>query len=193
MFSPKTEWEAVKSEEPAIPTIITGYVVPLAGAAAVAAFIGYGLVGVSAFGFKQVGMNWGLYHGVLVLGGALLGVFVSAYVIDMLAPSFGSEKNMGRSVQLVAYSMTPGWVGGLLAILPALGIIGSLFGLYGLYLLYEGLPRLKNTPEDKKTSYFVVSILVTIAVYIVAGLILAAIFTPIFGTSTSYEIPVYRN
>ena len=57
--------------------------------------------------------------GLSVLAGALISVFVSSFVIDALAPSFGSEKNMGRSVQLVAYSYTPFWVGGLLAILPS--------------------------------------------------------------------------
>jgi len=51
---------------------------------------------------------------------------ISAFIIDALAPSFGAEKNMGRSVQLVSYSYTPGWIGGLLAIIPAIALIGAL-------------------------------------------------------------------
>ena len=105
----------------------------------------------------------------------MISVFVSAFVIDALAPSFGSEKNMGRSVQLVAYSYTPGWIGGLLAIIPSIAIVGVLAGLYGLYLLYLGLPKLKKTPEDKLIGYFVVSLLVIIVVYFVIGMIMAAI------------------
>ena len=155
--------------------IITGYVLPLAGAAALAAFIGYGLIGVSYFGVRYAGINYGISQAVSVLVGALVGVFISAFVIDALAPSFGSEKNMGRSVQLVAYSYTPGWVGGLLAIIPSIALIGVLAGLYGLYLLYIGLPKMKKTPPDKHVGYFVVSLLVIIVVYIVIGMVMAAI------------------
>ena len=110
-----------------------------------------------------------IYQAITVLVGALSGVFISAFVIDALAPSFGSEKNMGSSVQLVAYSYTPGWVGGLLAIFPAIAFIGALAGLYGFYLLYLGMPKLKKTPADKHVGYFVVSLLVMIVVYFVIG------------------------
>ncbi len=184
MMTPAKEWDVINGEEANVPGIITGYVVPLAGAAAVAAFIGYGLIGVDyGFGVRLKGIDWGLYHGISVLAGALLSVFISAFVIDALAPSFGSEKNMGKSVQLVAYSWTPGWVGGLLAILPALGIIGGLAGLYGLYLLYVGLPKLKNTPQDKQVSYYVVSLVVIIVVFVVIGFIMTKIFMSVFGLS----------
>lgn len=175
IVAPAKEWDVISTEQPDIGKIITGYVLPLAGTAAVAAFIGYGLIGVSYFGIRFKSIDLGLYQAINVLITALISVFVSAFVIDALAPSFGSEKNMGRSVQLVAYSYTPGWVGGLLAIIPSIAIVGALAGLYGLYLLYLGLPKLKKTPEDKHIGYFVVSLLVIIVVYFVIGMIMAAI------------------
>jgi MFS family permease len=179
MMTPAKEWDVVNGEEANVPGIITGYVIPLAGAAAAAAFIGYGFIG-AAF---RSGISWGIYQAVLVIVGALAGVFISAFVIDSLAPSFGSEKNMAKSVQLVAYSYTPGWVGGLLAIIPLLGILGGLLGLYGFYLMYLGLPKLKKTPQDKHVSYFVVSLVVMFVVYLVIAAILAAILMPAFGIS----------
>ena len=181
LITPQNEWDVIKNEQPNTPGIITGYVLPLAGAAAVAAFIGYAFIGVNFLGFRIKGIDWGLYQGLAVLQGALLSVFVCAIVIDALAPSFGSEKNMGRSVQLVAYSFTPGWVGGLLAIIPALSIVGTLAGLYGLYLLYIGLPKLKNTPQDKQVSYYVVSLLTIIVVFFVVSYIIGRILISIFG------------
>ena len=173
--SPAQEWDVIASEQPDTGKIITGYVLPLAGAAALAAFIGYGFIGTNYFGVRVAGINWGLHQAISVLVGAIAGVFISAFVIDALAPSFASEKNMGRSVQLVAYSYTPGWVGGLLAIIPSIALIGVLAGLYGLYLLYIGLPKLKKTPEDKHLVYFIVSLLVIIVVYIVIGMLMSAI------------------
>jgi Yip1 domain len=182
LITPQKEWDVINGETPNTSAIITGYVLPLAGAAAVAAFIGYAFIGVNfGFGIRLKGMDWGLYQGISVLLGALLSILICSFIIDALAPSFGSEKNMGRSVQLVAYAFTPGWVGGLLAVIPALAIVGGLAGLYGLYLLYIGLPKLKKTPQDKQVSYFVVSLVTIIVVYIVIGFIVAKILISIFG------------
>jgi uncharacterized membrane-anchored protein YitT (DUF2179 family) len=181
LITPQKEWDVINGETPNTPGIITGYVLPLAGAAAVAAFIGYGLIGFGYGFLKFKGMDWGLYFAVRVLLSAIISVFVCSFVIDALAPSFGSEKNMGRSVQLVAYSFTAAWVGGLLAILPQIAIIGALAGLYGLYLLYVGLPKLKKTPADKHVTYFVVSLLVMIVVSIVVNILLEKILLPVFG------------
>jgi hypothetical protein len=181
IISPANEWDVIATEQPDTGKIFTSYVLPLAGAAALAAFIGYGLIGVSYFGVRVAGINWGLYQAISVLVAAIAGVFISAFVIDALAPGFGSEKNMGRSVQLVAYSYTPGWVGGLLAILPAIALIGALAGLYGLYLLYLGMAKLKKTPADKHVGYFVVSLLVMIVVYVIAGLIMSRVLMPTMG------------
>ena len=181
--NPNREWDVIASEQPDAGKIVTGYVLPLAGLAAIAAFIGYGLIGFSAFGFRINGINWGLYYALTVLLGAIVSVFLTALVVDMLAPSFGSEKNYNRSVQLVAYSFTPMWVGGILAIFPPIALIGGLFGLYGLYLLYLGLPKLKSTPADKHVGYFVVTLIVTLVVYFVISWILQSLFMSVFGLS----------
>jgi hypothetical protein len=182
--SPNKEWDVIALEQPNTGQIITGYVLLLAGAAAVAAFIGYGLIGFNVgFGLRVHTTNWGIYYALNVLIGAIAGVFISAFVIDALAPSFGSEKNMGRSVQLVAYSYTPAWVGALLAIYPPLAIVGALGGLYGFYLLYIGIPKLKKTPTDKVGAYFVVSIVTLIVVYFVIYLIMRQVVLSAMGLS----------
>lgn len=183
IITPAKEWDVIAAEQPDTGKIITGYVLPLAGAAALAAFIGYGLIGVSYFGIRVAGVSWGIYQALSVLIVALCSVFVSALVIDALAPSFGAEKNMNRSVQLVAYSLTPMWIGGLLSILPMIALIGVLVGLYGFYLLYLGMPKLKKAPADKQTGYYVVSLITILVVYFVVGLIITAILMPIMGLS----------
>ena len=184
IVSPAKEWDVISTEEPNSSGIITGYVLPLAGAAAVAAFIGYGLIGFNVgFGIHIKGTDWGIYQAINVLVMAVCSVFIGAFVIDALAPNFGSEKNMGRSVQLVAYAYTPGWVGGLLSIIPSIALIGALAGLYGLYLLYLGIPKLKKTPADKQVGYFVVSLVVLIAIYFIIGLIMSKIVMSSMGLS----------
>ena len=184
--NPNKEWDVISTEQPDAGKIITGYVLPLAGMAAIAAFIGYGLIGFNVFGFRVSGVNWGLYQALTILIGAIVSVYITALVVDMLAPSFGSQKNFNRSVQLVAYSFTPMWIGGILAIFPPIALIGGLFGLYGLYLLYIGLPKLKLTPPDKQIGYFVVTLIVTLVVYFVIAWILQSLFMNILGLSYGY-------
>jgi hypothetical protein len=175
--NPKAEWEVIKSETSTPQQVLMSYVVPLALAGAAAAFIGYGFIWRSAL------INWGIYHAIVGLVTSVLSVLVAAFVLDALAPTFGSEKNFGKSVQLVAYSYTPSFIGALLAIYPPLSIIGSLFGLYGIYIWYLGLGPLKNTPEDKKVTYMIITVIVLIVVWIILGVILAAILMPVFGLS----------
>jgi hypothetical protein len=52
----------------------------------------------------------------------------------------------------------------------------SIVGLYGLYILYVGIKPMMQTPDDKVTVYFIVSLLITIFIYIILGLILGRIF-----------------
>ena len=187
LISPAKEWDVIAGEEPDVNKIFTGYVIPLAGAAAVAAFIGYGLIGFNMLGYRMGGIDWGLYQALVSFIVSVCSVFLTAFVIDALAPSFGSEKNFGRSFQLVAYSYTAGWIGGLFQILPVIAFLGTILSLYGLYVLYIGMPKLKYTPADKHIGYFVVTLIVLIAVYIVVGLILSAIMEPLFGLSYGGE------
>jgi Yip1 domain len=179
IVTPKTEWDVISTEEPNIQQILLGYVLPLALIPTIAVIIGWGLIGI--FGFTS--FTYGIAMGLVQLINAFLSVLVAGFVIDLLAPSFGSQKNMGRAVQLVAYSMTPIWIAGILNILPSIGWLAGLIGLYGLYLMYLGLSPLMKTPEDKKVGYLVVSILILIVVYFVIAAILTAIFMAIFGLS----------
>jgi hypothetical protein len=114
---------------------------------------------------------------------AFVGVYISAYVIAFLAPRFGSQQDMGRAVQLVAYSYTPAWVAGILSIVPALGILAFVGGIYGLYLMYLGLPPMMKTPQDKAIGYLVVSIIAVIVTYWIITLILTSIVFSVFGLS----------
>jgi Yip1 domain len=178
LMTPKTEWPVISAEPPVIQEIMLNYVLPLTLVPAVAQVIGYGVVGGTIISFS-LGAAIGM--GIVTFLTALVGVFIAAYVVDFLAPNFGSEKNLGRAVQLVAYSSTPGWVAGILNIIPALSILVMLASLYGIYLLYLGMPFQMKTPKEKVVPYLVVAIIAVIVVYVILGLILSPIIMGIFG------------
>ncbi|MDZ4796302.1 MAG: Yip1 family protein [Bacteroidota bacterium] len=183
LLTPKTEWDAVNNETPDTTKILTTYVIPLVAVGAIAAFIGWGFIGKSYFGFKIKGTELGIRYGLIALIAGIVSVFLMAFVVDALAPTFKSEKNFGRSFQLAAYSYTAGWVGGIFNLLPSLAIIGALAGIYGLYLLYIGLPKLKKTPQEQVTGYFIASLVTMILASFVIALILTSILIPNAGAT----------
>jgi len=178
ILSPKTEWQAVAAEAPDTNQIIVGYVVPLAALQAICIAIGWGLIGGPFIGRS---LPYGIGTALVALITAVIGVFISAFVIDALAPNFASQKSLGRAVQLVAYSMTPAMVGGLLGIIPMLSWVGALFGLYGLYVLYLGFPWIMRTPQDKVVVYLIVSIVVILVVYVILSMLLSGIVLTMLG------------
>ena len=184
LVTPKTEWLVIDTESATPGSLLTGYVIPMALIGAVAAFIGYGFIGVSYFGIRVAGINWGIAQAVMLFLGSILGYFICTYVIDALAPSFGSDKNINKSAQLVVYANTAAWVAGIFHILPSLAILGIL-GLYSVYLFWIGVPVMKKTPEDKKVGYVIVSAIVIILVSIVLNFILLKIIYSILGNPYS--------
>lgn len=188
VVTPNTEWEVIDQESDTPVSLLKSYLLPLGIAGAIATFIGSGFIGTTVLGVKIGGtLAYGLNQAVISLLALVVGFYIAIYVIDMLAPTFKSEKNLNRTAQLVAYSNTPALIGALLAILPSVSWIGALFGLYGFYLLFVGLPVMKKTPEQQRIAYIIVSIIVMLVVYMVIGAILAAILSPIFGISPVSE------
>ncbi|MCO6473906.1 MAG: Yip1 family protein [Melioribacteraceae bacterium] len=185
LFSPKSEWEVIKNESMTISQIFTQYVVILAAIPAIAGFIGYSFVGHSyGFGTFKVPIGDGIIWAVVTYILSLVGVYVVAFIADVLAPNFGGTKDMVASVKAVAFAYTASWVGGIFSIIPVLSFLTLIAGIYSLYLFFLGLKALKNVPPEKYAGYFVVVIIVTIVVYVVIGLITSAIA---FGGMAAYN------
>lgn len=166
LLSPKTEWEVIDGESGDTKEVFT-YVAILAAIPAIFGIIGGLVVFPRALSF---------FIGSAVLGYllAFVIVYLVAYIVDALAPTFGTEKHMPSALKLTAYSYTPAWISGIFGIIPGIGgLLTLLVSLYGLYLLYLGLPILMRTPQEKAVSYTVVIVICAILVSIVIGAILA--------------------
>ena len=171
-LKPKNEWTIISEEKTDIQTILIKYFLPLVLIPTVASFIGYGLLKFGAYSSLNLGIMRAIVSILLMIGG----VFLSAFIIDALAPSFGGTKNFERAFALVAYTYTPQLIAGVLYIFPPLAILVGLAGLYGLYILYLGIQPMMKCPEDKTVTYFIVSLAVIIVVYAVLSAILGGIF-----------------
>ena len=180
LLTPTTEWPAIEAEPTPTGTIVTSYVVPLAAIGAIAGFIGGSLVGTTLpfLGSYRVPIVTGLVGAVFAFCFAIVGVFILAFMINALAPTFGGTQDSNKAFKVAVYSYTPAWIAGALQILPALGILGIFAALYGLYLLYLGLPVLMKAPQDRAVGYTAVVVVCAIVLSIVLASIGGMIVAP---------------
>ena len=178
LLKPKQEWQTIAGEVTAIPDLYKTYIAILAALGPAATIIGMSLVGIRLplVGSFRVPITTSIASGIVHYILTLVGVYVLALIIDGLAPTFSGEKNINQAFKVAAYSYTPGWVVGVLWIIPSLSPLGIL-GLYGLYLLYLGLPVLMKSPQEKSLGYTVAVIIAAIVIFVVTGFISRAIIS----------------
>jgi len=175
LTAPKKEWAVIAGEHAPHAKVFTGYILSLSLIPAIAAFIGYGLLGYSVLDLHVHSMSWGIRQAIVQWVAMVGGVYLTAYIINFLADTFGAKKDFDQAFSLVAYSYTPMLVAGIFYILPSLSILAALAGLYGLYILYLGMQPMMKAPAEKNTGYFVASLIATFVVAVVIGAVLSAI------------------
>ncbi len=187
--SPGTEWAKIDLESTTLQQLITTYLIPLSLIGAIASFIGWGLVGISILGVHLAGnISWGIGQGIGYILHIVIGAVITTYIVDALAPTFKSEKNIAKSAQLVIYAYTPSLIGAIFMLIPAVSFLSGISSLYGFYLIFTGLHNIKKTPDDQRIGYVVVTVLVLIAVYVIIGLIIGAIVGSIWRIGTITDI-----
>lgn len=177
LLSPSAEWPVIDQEAHTVRDLYLSYLLPLAGIAALATFIG-----TVTFGY-DVGPVSVRYASGQALGIALMGlamsmvmVYVLGWIITALAPTFKGERSFVKGFTVAAFSMTAAIVGGFSGVLPALSwLLGMLGGLYSLFLLYKGLPILMKTPPGKAMGYTVVVVLAAIVCNVILAVLMAGI------------------
>ena len=166
ILSPKTEWPVIAGEPGDAGYLFTNYVAILAAIPAVCGFIGSVIVGGPIVGALLVAV----IHYVL----AFVNVYIVALIVNLLAPTFNSQKSFASALKVTVYSYTPSWLAGVFLLIPGLRFL-TILGLYGLYLLWLGLPPVMKTPPEKAIWYTIVIVVCAIVVAIVLGAVITAI------------------
>jgi hypothetical protein len=194
---PKTIAEAgdVKSMLP--------YVIVLLSVGAAARFLSGGVIGTYVSPQVVFGMKIGggffrmpiasLVGGVLSIGFGVAGWWFFGFILNALAPSFGARKDEFAANKVAAYSATPFWLAGGLALLnsiPFLGIVSTIGLLAGVvYSVLVGmwaLPLLMGTPEAKAPGHILAAMGITIvAVAVVWFVVFSLLFGLIFASGAA--------
>lgn len=168
LLSPKEEWPKISGETETTQSLYTGYILILAAIGPIALLIR--------------SMAMGLFIEILTCLIAYLvalgATYVMALIVDVLAPTFGGEKNFMQSLKLTAYSYTAVWLAGIFHLIGYLGGILSLIAaIYTVYTFYLGVPVMKKCPQEKAVAYTIVVVICGIVLAaVVGGLLMSTLF-----------------
>ncbi len=181
LVSPRDEWTRIANEHASPSSLYVGYAAPLVGLAAVMSFLQRCLIGTwmpLSSRLAKAAPSEALQFAVSSFLYGLVGLFVLALIIHLLAPAFGARRNLGQAMKAAVYSATPACVGSVFALLPLLGaLIGLMLMLYGVYVLYVGLVPVMGAPRERAVGYTAG----VIAVMLVLGVLVAALGTAMSG------------
>jgi hypothetical protein len=163
---PKAEWPVIEGEQTTVEKLYREYIALLAAIPVLATMIGSVVFGLTVpfVGTIRTPVVQAVITAIFTYVLALVGVYLAAFIVDKLAPTFDSKPDQLQALKLVAYAYTPAWIAGVLNIIPVLGILAILGGLYSIYVFYLGLPVMMKTPEAKVIPYMVVAAVVIIIV-----------------------------
>lgn len=160
LLAPRSAWEQIKVEQLTTSQILSQYVAVLAIVPAAAFYLRF---------FFSRGRVWVHFlstavYFVLCLALARLG----ARAIEVMARRFEVQGEGIDFLKLVAFSLTPAFVGGVFLVIPWLSGLTFLLALYSLYLLYVGIPMLVRCPDEQVLTYSVSGMVVLYVLFVVA-------------------------
>jgi hypothetical protein len=177
ILTPKTQWPVIEAESTAVGQLYTGYVMPLAAFAAVMSFIRMSVIGVNLpfGGTLRTPFVSGLFSSVLTFVMGLIGLYLVGLIINMLAPSFGGQRDQRQALKTAAYAFTPAWLGTALVFLPLGTLLQLCAGIYGIYVLYLGLPVMMRSKPASSGGYTASVVVCSILVGILFGVVAASL------------------
>jgi hypothetical protein len=194
VLTPKTEWPVIEAESTSVAKLYSGYVMPMAGFAAVMSFIRMSVIGVSLpfGGTIRTPLVSGLFSSVLTFVMGLIGLYLVGLVINLLASPFGGQQDQRQALKTAAYALTPAWLGTALTFLPMGSLLQLVAGIYGIYVLYLGLPVMMRGNQASAGGYTASVVACTIGVGILFGIVAAMLgaterLAGLGGSSAMYD------
>jgi hypothetical protein len=179
---PMIEWNSIANETNKPIEVFLRFFLPLLGVPIIALVFGYGLVGKTSndgfLSFAIKGWHVGFQKSITYLISTPVALFVSAWVIDHMAPVFRSERNLDRTLILIMYSWTPVLLVGVFYFFPVMDFMFYPGIIAAFALLWFGLPVMKNTPPASKSVYFLMMVIVLVSLLAIFHQV---IFTPLIG------------
>ncbi len=192
LYGPSDEWQNIGSKKQSISHIYFTFLIFFVAIPPAAAYIGSTYVGwqVGSGETHRLTPESAMYLSVIAYFAMLVAVFVLSAFIRWMAQTYGANPSLAECVNLTAYSFTPLFLAGFLAVFPILWLdmLVSLIAIgMSINLLFKGVPVMMGINEEK-AFLFSSSILTVSMVSLVGMLAVTVIFwgsgiAPIFNTA----------
>jgi hypothetical protein len=160
LLAPRDEWPKISAEPATVQSIYTGWIMILAVIGPLAMLVGY----------AELGIPWAARLAIASYVIALVITFVLAMIVDVIAPSFGGQKDFVGALKLVAYSGTIVFLAGIVHLIgPFANLLMWIAAIYAFYTFALGAPALRKCSADKAIPFTLVVALFVIGLYFVAG------------------------
>jgi len=190
LFShPRKEWGSIRDEPCTVTQCYLRHVLLLAAIPAVSAYIGAVQVGWSFGAGETLRLTAGSALGIAVLFylAMLVAVFVVGRLIHWMSQTYGAQTSLAQSVVLAAYTGTPLFLIGIVALYP-IPWVDMLFGIlalfYTIYLLYTGVPIVMSITREQ--GFLFASAVLTVGMVTLVGVL--AVTAILWGMGVA---PVY--
>lgn len=176
---PENGWPQVQEEYGSVKSLYLNFIIPLTLFAALC-----GLIKSSVLGFSMpgTGMTYRTPMGAAITGMVIqlvmqaLMIYVAAFILMKLAPTFNGSTTALRSLRLLAFSYGLSWIASVATLIPFIGwLIAFAAAIYGIYLFYKGIPTMTAVPKEKSLIYAVVGVVVIFIINFIIGLVLGGL------------------
>ena len=181
MINPNGCWEKIKAEGLLTKEIFSRYIVPLALLSAICGFIGQSVIRINLpFGTYRIPFFSGLIFHIVSLVASLGSFFVSAFILEKLAPKFETQVTQDQALRLIGFAATPSLLAGVLNITPGLllSLLAVGLSIYSLYLLWAGFQPMTAVPQTRKTAFFASWIVCSFVAFLILFGVVSAVFAP---------------
>ncbi|MCH8497120.1 MAG: YIP1 family protein [Marinobacter sp.] len=186
---PDQEWEAIRNEKESVTKLYFTHILFLALVPAAAGFYGATQVGwqIGSGPVTKLTLASGFQLAALFYAAMLVGIYIIGRFIDFFAATYGVRDENPRGVTLAAYTATPVFLLGVIAVYPNIWVnmlVAFIAIAYSVYLLYEGLPILMKIPEDRgfmfATSVLTVGLVMFVGLLAISVIIWSVGVGPVF-------------
>ena len=186
---PAKEWEAIRDERCSIGTCYISHVALLAALPPICAYVGSAHVGWQVAGGDPVRLTAAsaLLIAVTFYLAMLAGVFVMGKAIHWMATTYGSAPELASCVVLAAYTATPLFLVGVMAVYPLLWLdmlVGLVALAYTVYLLYTGVPVVMGI--SKEQGFLFSSAVLTVGMVMLVGMLAITVLLWGFGLAPAF-------
>jgi hypothetical protein len=179
MRHPTDTWKHIRDEDQTISQILTGFLLPMAAIAPIAAFVGSVFFGwrIGAGDVVRMTASSGVLLAIAYYFAIIVATFSIAKLIHWMSETYDASQSLSRCLALAAYTITPLFLAGVAQIIPIVWLnylISLPLLAYTVYVFNQGLPIMMEI-SGEKSLLFAGSVLL-VGLIALVGMLVATAF-----------------